>query len=91
MSENPIPLSQWQAEGNTYPTQNGWYNMLRPGAMRDELIDAGVVTRVNGRYLIIPTNWRTYCANRMRNPSLSAAKRGFKEPSPVEDPSQGSI
>ena len=66
MSDNPIPLSQWEDQGNTYPTQNGWYNMLRPGDLRDELIDAGAVTRVNGRWLINPANWRTFCANSLR-------------------------
>ena len=67
MSDNPIPLSQWQKQGNTYPSQNGWYNMLRPGDLRDELFNTGVVTRVNGRYLINPANWRAFCANRLRN------------------------
>lgn len=68
MSDNPIPLSQWAAQGNTYPTQNGWYNMLRPGGMREELIEAGVVTRVNNRWLINPPQWRAFCASRLRNP-----------------------
>jgi len=67
MSDNPIPISQWKEQGNTYPTHNGWYNMLRPGELRDDLISAGVVTRVNGRYLINPENWRSFCANRLRN------------------------
>ena len=44
MSDNPIPISQWKEQGNTYPTDYGWYNMLRPGELRDELINAGVVT-----------------------------------------------
>ena len=67
MSDNPIPISQWEEQGNTYPTQNGWYNMLRPGGMHDDLIAARAVTRVNGRWLINPPKWRKFCANRLRN------------------------
>ena len=65
-----IPLSKWEDQGNVWPTQVGWYNMLRPDALRDELIESGVVTKVNGRWLIFPDEWRTFCA---KNHGLRAA------------------
>jgi len=63
---NPIPLSQWEVQGNVWPTINGWYNMLRPENLRDDLLDAGVVRRVNGRWLIFPDKWQAYVAQSYR-------------------------
>ena len=67
MSDNPVPISEWVKQGNEYPTKHVFYNWLRPGKMREELINEGVVTRVNNRWLFNPPRWRTFCANRLRN------------------------
>ena len=67
---NPIPLSKWESSGNIWPTQVGWYNMLRPDGLRDELIAAGVVAKVNGRWIVFPDKWREFCA---KNHGLRAA------------------
>ena len=40
-----------------------WNNMLRPDNLRDELIDAGVVSFVNGRWLVFPDAWQMYVKN----------------------------
>jgi len=63
---NPIPLSHWESQGNVWPTVNGWYNMLRPENLRDELVDAGVACFVNGRWLIFPEKWQMYVAQNHR-------------------------
>lgn len=67
----PIPLTMWEAQGNVWPSRNGMYHMLRPGPLRDELIEAGVFNKVNGRWVIFPENWQRYCAknHRLRGPS----------------------
>ena len=57
---NPLPLSKWESSGNVWPTKHAWYNMLRPDNLRDELVDAGVVSFVNGRWVIFPDAWQTY-------------------------------
>ncbi len=59
---NPIPLSQWESQGNVWPTANSWYNMLRPENLRDQLVEAGVTCFVNGRWVIFPDKWQQYCA-----------------------------
>ena len=51
----------WESQGNVWPTVHSWYNMLRPENQRDELISAGVVRRVNGRWVIFPDAWQEYC------------------------------
>lgn len=51
---NPIPVSKWESQGNVWPSQNGWYNMLRPENQREELVKAGVASFVNGRWVIFP-------------------------------------
>ena len=56
----PVPLSLWEKQGNVWPTTNGWYNMLRPDNLRDELVDAGVVSFVVGRWVIFPDAWQLY-------------------------------
>ncbi len=66
LMSNPIPLSQWEAQGNVWPTVNGWYNMLRPENLRDELVSAGVVSFVNGRWVVFPDKWQQYCAKNHR-------------------------
>ncbi len=57
---NPIPLSKWESLGNVWPTYMGWHNMLRPENMRDQLVEAGVVSFVNGRWLIFPDKWQHF-------------------------------
>jgi hypothetical protein len=64
--ENPIPLSCWESQGNVWPTVNGWYNMLRPENLRDDLINAGVASFVNGRWVIFPDKWQLYVAQNHR-------------------------
>ncbi len=61
--QNPIPVAKWEEAGNVWPTKNSWHNMLRPGDTRDVLIAAGVVARVNGRWIIFPDRWRDYAAS----------------------------
>ena len=57
---NPVPLSMWEAQGNVWPTKHAWYNMLRPENLRDELVEASVVSFVNGRWVIFPDAWQLY-------------------------------
>ena len=57
---NPVPLSMWEAQGNVWPTKHSWYNMLRPGNLRDELVESSVVSFVNGRWVIFPDAWQLY-------------------------------
>jgi len=59
----PIPVSQWESQGIAWPTTHGWYNLLRPENQRDELIQAGVASFVNGRWVIFPDKWQLYCAS----------------------------
>jgi len=66
LSMNPIPLSKWESQGNVWPTVNGWYNMLRPENLRRELVEAGVVSFVNGRWLIFQDKWQLYVAQNHR-------------------------
>jgi hypothetical protein len=66
LMSNPIPLSQWESQGNVWPTVNSWYNMLRPENHRNELVEAGVVSFVNGRWLVFPDKWQQYCAKNHR-------------------------
>ena len=63
---NPIPFSLWEEQGNVWPTQYGWYNMARPENQREELVEAGVIAFVNGRWLIFPDKWQMYCAENHR-------------------------
>ena len=67
---NPVPLSMWESQGNVWPTVNSWYNLLRPENQREELVEAGVASFVNGRWVIFPDKWQQYCAknHRPRNP-----------------------
>ncbi len=67
---NPIPLSQWEIQGNVWPTKSAWYHMLRPEKLRNELLDAGVAKQINGRWLIFPENWKDYMA-KTRQPRAS--------------------
>ena len=50
----------WEDQGNVCPTRNSWYNMVRPENLRDELVDAGVVSFVAGRWVIFPDAWQLY-------------------------------
>ncbi len=63
---NVIPVSKWQELGHVWPTVNGWYNLLRPENHRDELVEAGVASFVNGRWVIFPEKWQHYCASHHR-------------------------
>lgn len=67
MSDNPIPFSQWKDTGESYPTTDILYSWTRPGDLRDELEQAGVIGRVNGRWLFNLPKWRDHCANQFRN------------------------
>ena len=57
-----IPLSQWESQGNVWPTKSGWYHMLRPDKLRNELLDADVAKQINGRWIIFPDAWQQYMA-----------------------------
>ena len=63
---NPIPLSQWEAQANVWPTVYSWHNMLRPDNLRDELVDAGVACFINGRWVIFADKWQLYVARNHR-------------------------
>lgn len=63
---SPIPVSRWESLGYIWPTQSGWYNLLRPENLRDELVSAGVVVFVNGRWLVFPDKWQQYCSKNHR-------------------------
>ena len=63
---NPIPVSKWESQGNIWPTTYAWRHMLRPEVLRDELIEAGVCNKVNGRWIIFPDKWQLYCAENHR-------------------------
>jgi hypothetical protein len=65
-TSTPIPVSLWESQGHAYPTVNGWYNRLRPENQRDELVEAGVASFVNGRWLIFPDAWQEYCRKNHR-------------------------
>ena len=67
---NPVPLSQWESQGNVWPTANSWYDMLRPDKLRNELLDTGVAKKINGRWLIFPDAWQRYMSN-TRQPKAS--------------------
>lgn len=58
----PVPIARWQSLGYVYPTTHGWYNLLRPENLRDDLVAAGVASFVNGRWLVFPDKWQQYCA-----------------------------
>ncbi len=57
---NPIPFSMWEDQGNVWQNKNSWYNMVSPENLRDELVDAGVVSFVAGRWVIFPDAWQLY-------------------------------
>ena len=63
---NPITISEWAEQGNVWPTKHGWYNLLRPENLRDDLVKAGVVSFVNGRWLLFPDKWQLFVANNHR-------------------------
>ncbi len=62
----PIPLSMWESQGNVWPTKSSWYNMLRPENQREKLVEAGVASFVNGRWVIFPDKWQLYVAQNHR-------------------------
>ncbi len=54
-----IPLVKWN-DKHPYPSQYAWNNLLRPEKKRDELINAGVVVKYNGRWLVNESAWHAY-------------------------------
>ena len=62
---NPIPFNEWEKRGE-YPHRGVLYNWTRPGQVRDEMMGAGVIARVNGRWLFNPHRWREYCVTQFR-------------------------
>ena len=62
MSDNPIPFPEWDKR-KEYPYQGVLYNWTRPGPLRDEMTKAGVIAKVNNRWLFNPPKWREHCAN----------------------------
>ena len=58
---NPVTFRQWAESDNSYPTLDTLYNWTRPGERRDRMIAAGVIRRINGRWLFNPVRWRQYC------------------------------
>jgi len=66
MSDNPVTFQKWKEQGE-YPTLGVLYNWTRPSNLRDELMNAGVIARINGRWLFNPSMWREHCANQIRS------------------------
>jgi len=67
MSDNPVTFSWWKENGDSYPTLGVLYNWTRPSELRDELMTAGVIARINGRWLFNPPKWREHCINQFGN------------------------
>jgi hypothetical protein len=61
MSNNPVTFQEWAANGGSYPSKGVLYNWTRPSSTRDAMVRAGVIVRVNGRWLFNPTKWREHC------------------------------
>ncbi len=66
MSEYPMTFQRWGEQGDPYPTIGVLYNWTRPSELRNELMNAGVIARINNRWLFNPSMWREYCANQLR-------------------------
>ena len=62
MLDHPVTFQEWDANGDSYPTKGTLYNWTRPGATHDEMLRAGVIVRIGGRWLFNPENWRKYCS-----------------------------
>ena len=67
MSDNPVTFSEWAEHGDAYPTLGVLYNWTRPSEIREELEQAGVIARINGRWLFNPPKWREHCTNQFRS------------------------
>ena len=65
MSDNPVTFQEWAYRGE-YPHKGVLYNWTRPSEIRDEMMEAGVIVRINGRWLFNPPKWREYCVNKYR-------------------------
>ena len=63
-NDAPIPFSACKGP---YPTKCVLYNWTRPSEVREELERAGVIARINGRWLFNPMKWREHCTNQFRN------------------------
>ena len=66
MNDLPIPFAQWKLTGESYPTTDILYSWTRPSSIREELLRAGVIGRVNNRWFFNPPKWREHCANQFR-------------------------
>jgi hypothetical protein len=62
MSDDPVLFSDWRGQ---YPTKGVLYNWTRPGETRKQMERAGVIKRVNNRWIFNPARWREYCASGM--------------------------
>ena len=49
-----------------HAARHSWYHMLRPENLRDELVEFGVASFVNGRWVIFPDKWQRYVAQNHR-------------------------
>lgn len=63
MTDNPMPFRTW-AERGEYPSLNTLYDWTRPGEVNTEMMRAGVIVRVHGRWLFCPDSWRKYVAQK---------------------------
>ena len=55
----PVTFQEW-AKRKQYPQSHILYNWTRPGEIRDRMTKAGVIARVNGRWLFYPARWADY-------------------------------
>ena len=65
MSDNPVTFQE-QGKSGEYPNKGVLYNWTRPSQIRNELMKAGVIAKVNGRWLFNPPKWRDYCSDSFR-------------------------
>ncbi|MEL6949131.1 MAG: hypothetical protein AAGM16_03250 [Pseudomonadota bacterium] len=55
-----IPFPSLPPEGQQYPTDSVMRNKIKNPAKRKALLKAGVVAKVDGRWLFFPTRWAEY-------------------------------
>ncbi len=58
----PVTFQDWVESGSSYPTRPVLYSWTRPSEKRDDMIAAGVILRVNGRWLFNPSKWIELCS-----------------------------
>ena len=60
MDDQYLPFKTWADRGE-YPGKWTLYNWVGDVDKRDPMLKAGVIVKVNGRWLFNPARWREYC------------------------------